>query len=128
MADRMASPLARVRGLGSARDGAKEWWLYRVGSLALVPLSIWWIAAVIAHTGADYATFIDWLRSPIPAILLIITNVVLFQHIAHGLQSVVEDYVHHDGAKLGAVIAIKFGCVVLAVAGIFSVLRVAFGG
>ncbi len=124
----MRTPLGRVYGLGTAREGAREWWMSRLTSIALVPLSIWWVAAVIAHAGADYAGFVDWVKSPVTAILLIVTIGVTFYHVALGVQVVIEDYVHHEGAKLGALIAVKFGCVLLGVAGIFAVLRVALGG
>jgi succinate dehydrogenase / fumarate reductase membrane anchor subunit len=128
MTDRMASPLARVQGLGSAREGAREWWLHRLSAVALVPLALWWVVTMIAHAGMNYPDFINWIRDPLPAILLVLTNAVLFYHLSLGLQSVIEDYIHHEGAKLGSLVLVKFGCVVLAVAGIFSVLRIAFGG
>jgi succinate dehydrogenase / fumarate reductase, membrane anchor subunit len=125
---RMQTPLGRVYGLGSARDGTHHFWLIRLTSLALIPLSLWWIAAVIGHAGADYATFTNWVREPITAILLVLTVGVSFYHIALGVQTVIEDYVHHEGGKLALLIAVKFACVLFGVTGIFSVLRIAFGG
>jgi succinate dehydrogenase / fumarate reductase membrane anchor subunit len=127
MADRMRSPLGQVYGLGSAREGAKEWWSMRLSALALIPLGLWWTAAIIGHAGADYADFRHWVASPITAILLILTIVVTFYHTAHGVQEVIEDYVHHEGAKLAGLVALRFACVVLSVAGVFSVLAIAFG-
>ncbi len=126
MADRMRSPLGRVYGLGSAREGAREWWVMRLSSLALVPLTIWWVAAVIGHAGASYDQFIAWVGEPVTTVLLSITVYTVFHHSAHGLQVVVEDYIHDERAKLAALIAVKFGCVFLGVAGIYSVLRIAF--
>jgi succinate dehydrogenase / fumarate reductase, membrane anchor subunit len=126
MTDRMRSPLGQVYGLGSAREGAKEWWVLRLSSLALIPLGIWWVAAIIGHIGADYSHFRHWIASPVTAILMILTITVTFHHLAHGVQEVIEDYVHHEGAKLGGLIALRFACVVLAVAGVFSVLAIAF--
>jgi succinate dehydrogenase / fumarate reductase membrane anchor subunit len=120
--------LGQVYGLGSAREGVREWWLTRVTSVALVPLSLWWVASVIGHAGADFREFTAWVRSPVPAILLLVTIVATFHHIALGVQVAIEDYIHHEGAKLAALLAVKFGCVLLGVAGIFSVLRIAFGG
>jgi succinate dehydrogenase / fumarate reductase membrane anchor subunit len=127
MADRMQSPLGRVYGLGSAREGAREWWVMRLSSLALVPLTIWWVAGIIRHAGASYDDFTDWVSGPVTGTLLILTIGVLFHHLAHGLQVVIEDYVHVEAPKIAALIAIKFGCATLAVAGIFAVLRIAFG-
>jgi succinate dehydrogenase / fumarate reductase membrane anchor subunit len=127
MADRMRSPLGRVYGLGSAREGAREWWSMRLGALALIPLGLWWVAEIIGHAGADYAGFRQWVASPVTAILLILTIAVTFRHTAQGVREVIEDYVHHEGVKLAALVALRFACVALAVAGIYAVLAIAFG-
>jgi len=127
MADRMRTPLGQVYGLGSAREGAKEWWSMRLSSVALIPLSLWWVIEIIAHAGADFSDYRAWVASPIVAILLLLTIVTTFYHTAHGIQEVVEDYVHHEGAKLATLVAVRFACVALAVAGVFSVLAIAFG-
>jgi succinate dehydrogenase / fumarate reductase membrane anchor subunit len=127
-ADKLRSPLGTARGLGSAREGAREWWLMRLSSIALVPLTLWFVISVIANAGADYETFAAWVASPVPAVLLIITIAVTFHHMAHGLQVVIEDYVHVEWQKLTALIVVKFGSVLLGVAGVFAVLRIAFGG
>src|SRR6185437_15074084 len=68
----MRSPLARAIGLGSAKDGAGAWWAERVSAVGLVPLTLWFVASIIVHTGSDYATFIVWLRTPLAAILMIL--------------------------------------------------------
>ena len=127
MAEKMRSPLGRAYGLGSAREGAGEWWTMRLSSLALVPLTLWFVVSVIGNVGADYETFAAWVSSPLPAILLVILIAVTFHHVAHGLQVVIEDYVHVEWQKLTLLIAVKFACVLLAVAGIFAVARIAFG-
>jgi succinate dehydrogenase / fumarate reductase membrane anchor subunit len=123
----MRSPLGRAYGLGSAREGAKDWWVMRLSSVALIPLTLWFVVSVIGNAGADYESFTAWVASPIPAVLLVITIAVTFNHMAHGLREVIEDYVHVEWQKLAALIVVKFGCVVLGVAGIFAVLRIAFG-
>lgn len=127
MAEKMRSPLGQAKGLGSAREGAGEWWSMRLTSLALIPLTVWFVASVIGNAGADYETFAAWVGSPIPAILLIITIAVTFHHAAHGLQVVIEDYIHVEWQKIALIIGVKFACVLLAVAGIFAVARIAFG-
>jgi succinate dehydrogenase / fumarate reductase membrane anchor subunit len=127
MADRMRSPLGQVYGLGSAREGAKEWWAMRLSSVALVPLALWWVAEIIGHAGAGYVEYRTWVANPPTAILLILTIVTTFYHTSHGVQEVIEDYVAHEGAKLAALVILRFACVVLAVAGVFSVLAIAFG-
>ena len=123
----MRTPLARAIGLGSAKEGGGPWWAERVSAVALVPLTLWLVASIIAHTGSDYATFIVWLRTPLTAILLILLLIALFYHTALGLQVVIEDYVH-SGTRFAAVIAMRLGCCALATAGVVATLRIAFSG
>jgi succinate dehydrogenase / fumarate reductase membrane anchor subunit len=82
---------------------------------------------IIAHAGADYATFIAWIRTPLAATLMILLLLALFRHTALGLQVVIEDYVH-SGAKFAAVVAVELGRIALATAGIVATLRIAFVG
>ena len=121
----MRSTLARVIGLGSAREGVGLWWAERVSAVALVPLTLWFIASIIAHTGSDYATFLAWLRTPLAVVLMILLLIALFHHTALGLQVVIEDYIHTE-TKFAAVIAVRLGCLMLAAAGILATLRIAF--
>ena len=123
----MRSPLARAIGLGSAKVGVEHWWVERVSAIALVPLTLWFVASIIAHTGSDYVTFITWLRTPLASILMILLLLALFYHTALGLQVMIDDYVH-SGAKFAALVAVRLGCFALAVAGIVAALRIAFGG
>jgi succinate dehydrogenase / fumarate reductase, membrane anchor subunit len=123
----MRSPLARAVGLGSAKEGAGPWWAERVSAVALVPLTLWLVASIIAHTGSDYATFIAWMRMPLPAILMTLLLIALFYHTALGLQVVIEDYVH-SATKFAAVIAVRLGCCAFATAGVVAILRIALSG
>jgi succinate dehydrogenase / fumarate reductase membrane anchor subunit len=114
-------------GFGSAKDCVEHWWMERVSAVALVPLTLWFVASIIAHTGNDYATFIVWLRTPLASILMILLLIALFYHTALGLQVVIEDYVH-SGVKFAALVAVRLGCFALAATGIVAALRIAFGG
>jgi succinate dehydrogenase / fumarate reductase membrane anchor subunit len=114
-------------GFGSAKDGVEHWWMERVSAVALVPLTLWFVASIIAHTGSDYASFIVWLRTPLASILMILLLIALFYHTALGLQVVIEDYVH-SGVKFAALVAVRLGCFALAATGIVAALRIAFGG
>lgn len=123
----MRSPLSRALGLGSAKEGVEQWWIERVTAVALVPLTIWFAASMIALAGSDHAAFIAWLRTPLAAILMVLLLIALFYHTALGLQVVIEDYVH-SWAKIPALIAMRLACFALAAAGILAVLLIAFRG
>jgi succinate dehydrogenase membrane anchor subunit len=123
----LRSPLGRAIGLGSAKSGSQYWLVQRITAVALVPLTLWFAAAIIAHAGSDYPVFIAWLRTPFAAGGMILLLIALFHHTALGLQVVIEDYVH-SGARFGAVIAIQLCCYGLAVVGVIATLRIAFGG
>ena len=124
----MRSPLGRVRGLGAAKEGVGHWWAQRVTAVALVPLILWFVVSLIALIGADHASFTSWVRQPLNGILLTLLLVAGFHHLQLGLQVVIEDYVHHEAARIAGIIAVKFIVVLLGLCGIFSVLKIAFGG
>jgi succinate dehydrogenase / fumarate reductase membrane anchor subunit len=65
-------------GLGSAKEGVGHWWSQRVSAVALIPLTLWFVASIIAHTGSEYATFIAWLRTPLVSILMILLLIAIF--------------------------------------------------
>jgi succinate dehydrogenase / fumarate reductase membrane anchor subunit len=125
---RMRSPLGRARGFGSAREGVEHWWMQRVTAAALIPLTLWFVASLIALTGSDYDAFVAWLKVPFVAILMVLLLIALCHHMALGLRVVVEDYVHSDRAKIPTVVAIRLACFALVVAGIFATVRIAFDG
>ena len=122
--DVFRSPLGRARGLGSARSGSHHWWLQRLTSLALVPLTLWFIFMVIHLAGAPHQAVIDWLASPITMGLMLALIVATFHHTHSGLQVVIEDYVHEERAKMAALLVIKGLCVLLALIGVVSVLKI----
>jgi succinate dehydrogenase / fumarate reductase, membrane anchor subunit len=124
----LRTPLGRVRGLGAAKEGVEHWWMVRLTSIALVPLTIWFVASIVALAGADYAEVIAWLRSPVVAVTMVLLIGITFHHTQAGLQVVIEDYVHDEAAKLAAIIVVKAAALVLGLAGIFAVLKIAFGG
>src|SRR5713226_4915018 len=120
---RMRSPLSRAIGLGSAKEGVDHWWAQRVTALALVPLTLWFVIAVIGLAGADRALFVEWVRNPLPAVLLVLLLVATFYHGALGLQVVIEDYVENDALRLGLVIVMRLAAIVFTVRGVFAVLK-----
>ena len=121
------TPLARARGLGSAKSGTHHWWMQRLTAVALVPLSLWFVASLITLVTADHATVIAWLHSPLVTILCCALIVAIFYHGQLGLQVVVEDYVHTESLKLVSIVVAGFLSLLMAGACLFAVLSVAFG-
>jgi len=121
----MKTPIAKVRGLGSAGNGTHHWWMQKLTALALIPLTIWFVASIVQMTGADYRTVMTWMASPVSATLMLIFMITGLYHLKLGLQVVVEDYIHREGLKMALQITILFGCILLAVVSVFSILKVA---
>lgn len=119
----MRTALGKVRGLGTAKEGVEHWWMQRLTAVALVPLTIWFAAAIAANAGADHATFAAWAGSPFVATTLILLVIATFYHAALGLQVVIEDYIAHEGWRMAWLIAMKFGFVVLGVIAVLSILK-----
>ena len=122
----MRTPLGRVRGLGSARNGTHHWWMQRVTAVALVPLVVWFVASLVGLLHADYETVTLWIGQPTVAVLLVLFLLSGFYHLKLGLQVIVEDYVHGEAAKVAVQLAITFGCILVGALSIFSVLKIAF--
>ena len=122
----LRSPLGRVRGLGSAKDGTGHWWAQRLTALALIPLILWFVVSVIVMTGADYPAVAAWIASPLVAGLLVLLIAATFYHASLGLQVVIEDYVHHEMTKMLSVLVVKALAILLALSGILSVLTLLF--
>lgn len=120
------TPLAGVRGLGSAKSGTHHWWMQRLTAIALVPLSLWFVASLLSIVTADHATVIAWLHSPLVAILCCALVVAIFYHAQLGLQVVLEDYVHTEWLKLLSIVFTKLLALLLAITCLFAVLRIAF--
>lgn len=124
----LRTPLGKVRGLGSAKDGTHHWWMQRVTAVALIPLSVWFVASLIGLVGADYETARAWLQQPLVAVLMILFIAVALYHLKLGLQVVIEDYVHSEGRKIAALMITSFACVLIGAATIFALLQIAFQG
>ena len=122
--DILRSPLGRARGLGSAHAGSHHWWVERVEAAALVPLTIWFIFALLHLVGAPRQAVIDWLSSPVSMVLMLLLIVTTFHHLSLGVQTVLDDYVHQPAIKLWSVLAVKGACVVAALLCIVAVLKI----
>ncbi len=124
------TPLGRVKGLGSAKSGSHHWWSQRMSAVALLPLGLWLILSLarLAHSGAtNYANLSAWASSPFNAMMLIATLLVVLYHSQLGVQVVIEDYAAEGSSRIGALMMQKFLHLIVAVIGVFSVLKLAFG-
>ena len=123
----LRSPLGKVLGAGSAKEGVHHWWLQRLTSIALVPLTIWFVVSLLSLPSFEHVTVVSWMAQTSTALLLILFILVATWHSQLGVRVVVEDYVH-GGTKTLTLVVITFIHAVVAAAGIFAVLKVAFGG
>jgi len=124
----LRSPLARARGLGSAKDGLHHWWAQRLTAVALIPLVVWFAVSLVMLSGADYAVVRAWIGSPVVMVLLILTIAIGLHHGQLGMQVVIEDYIHSDGWKLTWIILVRFLAALFGLAAIVAILRIGFGG
>ena len=124
----LRSPLGRILGRGSAKEGVHHWWLQRLTSVALVPLSIGFLASLLALPALDYASLVAWLRQSGTALGLILFVLVAARHSQLGMRVVIEDYVHGEGLKTVALVLINFAHVLISAVAVFAVLKVALGG
>jgi len=123
----LRSPLGRVLGSGAAGEGTGHWWQQRVTAIALIPLSLWFVAGLLRRHAGIYGEVYDWLSRPWPALLAILLVATLAWHSKLGVQVVIEDYVHGKGAKTTLLLLSVFAHALAALAGIFGVLRLALG-
>ncbi len=122
------SPLAKVRGLGSAKTGTSHWWMQRVTAVALIPLSFWLITFLDLSINAPYQQTVDWLASPLNTVCMVAWVVAVFYHAALGLQVVIEDYVAAEGLKIISIWAVNLAFLFLAIAALIAVFRIVLVG
>jgi succinate dehydrogenase / fumarate reductase membrane anchor subunit len=121
----LRDPLARARGLGSARSGSHHWWVQRVTSVALLLLAPWLAWIVLHLLRADLATVRATFAHPLHATLAVAFVVSMFWHVKLGLQVVIEDYVH-GWLEIASQLAVSFACTLGAVASLVAIGRIAF--
>lgn len=122
----LQSPLNRVLGLGSAKEGSGHWWAQRLTAVGLVPLTLWFVFALIGLPLENFDAIVNFVAAPLNSVLLILLLITLVYHSILGLQVVIEDYVH-GATKVIVLIVSQFGHVVLAVAGIYSIVVISIG-
>ena len=121
----MQTPLAKVRGLGSAKSGLHHWWHQRLTAIAMVPLMIATLVIISQIGTLDYEGAMALMANPLVASLLLLLVLVGFYHAAMGLQVVLEDYISSEGQRMALIIFVKMALFALAVLAILSILKVA---
>jgi succinate dehydrogenase / fumarate reductase membrane anchor subunit len=123
---KLSTPLARVRGLGSARSGTDHFWRQRLTAVANVPLAIAFVVIVVALLGRKHAAVVQILGSPFVAVVLLLFITSVCIHMRIGMQVIIEDYVHDETHKLILVMANTFFCATVALASAFAILMLSF--
>ena len=127
MNSRYRTPLKEVQGLGSAKAGTHHFMVQRLTAIALVFLGCWFLYFAVGLMHADYLTASDAVARPWNATLLIAFLAAMFWHAQLGMQVVIEDYVHSHGLALAAQVAVRFICILGALASVFAVVLIALG-
>ena len=119
--------IGRVRGLGSAHDGAHHWLTHRFTAISNLILMSWFIISLLLLGDYSYTSVVDWLSQPLPAVAMMLLCASLFWHAQMGLTVLIEDYIHNSGSKFGLLTLLNLAAVGGAVFCIFSVATLAFG-
>jgi succinate dehydrogenase / fumarate reductase membrane anchor subunit len=120
------TPLSKVKGLGSAKDGTTHFWRQRLTALLLIPLVLW-VGFSLAALPVDHATLVGWIQQPWVSVALVLLVIATFYHAQLGLQVVIEDYVSSHSRRTMALLLTNLSCLLLGTIGVISVLKISLG-
>lgn len=119
----LRTPLANVKGLGSAKEGAHHWWMQNLTSIALIPLTLWLAYSIASFGGMSYEEITAWMQSPLVSVSLALLVVVMIYHAQLGIQVIIEDYVG-GWLRIASLIMLNFSCIALVFLALFSIIKV----
>ena len=123
----LRSPLGRVLGLGTAKDGTSHWWGQRISGVAMAILGLWFAWSIATITDYGHANTVVFISQPFNAVMLMLLCVTMAYHSYLGVQVVIEDYIHSHGLKLLSLVLSRFAHIFLAAVGLFAILRLGIG-
>ena len=124
---RFVTPLKKARGKGSTKSGTGHFWQQRITGVAALMLSLVYVVLLLKLQGDDYATVMATLANPFVAVLMIAFLAVSAWHMKIGMQVIIEDYVHHEGLKIAALMANSFFSLLVGLAGVVALIKISFG-
>ncbi len=119
------TPLHKIQGLGAAHSGTGHFWHERVTSVALIPLSLWFLYVMLGLSGTSEVTALQFLAHPWNPILMGAIVSFSLWHMYLGLQVVIDDYIHTAGAKIFLMLVVRFGIIAIGATSIFAIVRIA---
>ena len=126
--DHLRTPLATIEGLGSARAGTLHFWHQRMTAVALVPLSIWFVASALAYVGAPPGAVAAYFAQPVNAVPMLLFILASTYHMSLGVQIIIEDYFHNEGQKIALLLLNRFAAWAIGAASAFALVKMALSG
>jgi len=123
----LSTPLAKARGLGSAKSGTHHWIAERLTAIALIPLSLWFVTSLVCITELSHQAAIEWIQSPMVAVFLLLFIIAMFHHAQLGLQVIIEDYIESKMMKITGLILLKLISFFAGLAAATAVLKIYLG-